>query len=109
MLESAKVILGFGGLGVLLAFMVGLYLLIKQFAPQIIAMGVSLATSLAKFGEKIENFGERIENFGVKVDNASAKATEAAADARATRTGSMPAVSATVTTNAATPPAPPRL
>lgn len=98
MLETAKVILDFGISGILLAVLVGLYVLAKTFVPQAIEALVSLAGSLARIGERIESFGEKLDNIGLKVDEARSRASESAQESTLTReafrTGSYPAVTA---------------
>jgi hypothetical protein len=110
-METFKAILDFGVLGVLLAVLVGLFLLVRQFAPQLIATWIAMTTTLAKLGEQVDNFGAMVIGLGVKVDATRDRASAAAQSASDTKTalersGSFPGINAGQA--GAPPPAPPR-
>ena len=95
-METFKIILDFGTLGVLLAVLWGLFTLVRQFAPQLIATWIAMTSTLAKLGEQVENFGTMVVTLGVKVDATKDRASETAREVTLTRTvvertGSYPA------------------
>ena len=111
-MDTFKAILDFGVLGVLLAVLVGLFVLVRQFAPQLIATWVAMTGTLAKLGEQVENFGAMMIGMNGKLDETRNRASETAREVTLTRTvversGSYPAAP-TGAPAAGSPPSSPR-
>jgi len=73
-METARLILEFGALGVLLVVLYGLFRLLWTFAPPFLSAWTSLTATLAKLGEQVENFGVMMGGMVLKVDAAKAAA-----------------------------------
>lgn len=108
-MDTFKAILDFGVLGVLLSVLFGLFVLVRQFAPQLIATWIAMTSTLAKLGEQVDNFGAMVVGLGVKVDatrDRASAAAQSASDAKTAfeRSGSYPGI--IVAPSAGYPPAP---